>query len=209
MRELEFLPSWYNQNRRCRRIVGWQAYVLLILITCMSTWTIMTHRSVRAAERTLDSVDEQLTQSRADQALLAEKLDLRQKLQAQEELLGSLGHPVEMTRLLQLLDTLMPKQMSLVEFDCTTEEVPRPVVSVAAVKQTTDRKSQMQWDRRLKIRLLGVAPSNSDLAAFVAGLASRPFFEQVALPYSKSVFEGEHELREFSVTFVINLSQIP
>lgn len=207
MRELEFLPAWYHQSRRWRRIVGWQTYGLLLLITALSAWVMVSQRNLRADQQTLDSIEKQLARTRVDQQILAEKLDLRQKLQTQEELLKSLGQQVEMTRLLQALDKLMPPEMSLVEVECNTEETPRPVSTVAAVRNAISRSAPPEMDRRLKVRLLGVAPSNSDLATFVAGLASQPFLEQVALPYSKNVYDSGHVLREFSITFSMNLNQ--
>lgn len=205
MRELEFLPTWYHQRRRNERIVVWQTWVLLALVSGLGTWMFLTHRTVRAAERLHTDVDKKLTQTRAEQQMLDEQLALKQQLQAQEELLASVGYTVEMTRVLEKLDSLMPKQMSLLEFDCTTEDVPRTVASVAAVKKGAEKPKQI-FDRRLRVKILGVAPNNSDIAHFVAGLHAVPFFEQVSYVQSRDVYDAGHVLREFTVTFCVNLN---
>lgn len=205
MREIEFLPSWYPRSRRCRRIVVWQGYGLIVLILAAAVWTFFTQRSIRASERTLAAIETQLERSEVDQRILDQKLSLRQQLQTQEELLASVGYSVEMTRLLQKLDELMPRQMSLIEFECTTEETPRQVATVAAVSKSSE-KAKIQFDRRLRVKLLGVAPSNTEVATFIAGLYTVPFLDQVSYVNSRDVYDSDHKLREFTVTFCINLN---
>lgn len=205
MRELEFVPAWYHQRQRNERIVVWQTWVLLALLSGLGTWTFLTHRTVRAAERLHTDVDRKLTQTRVEQQMLDEQLTLKTQLQAQEELLASVGQSVEMTRILEKLDSLMSKQMSLVDFECTTEDVPRTVASVAAVKKGAERSKQV-FDRRLRVKILGVAPSNSDVASFVAGLHTVPYFEQVSYVHSRDIYDASRVLREFAVTFCVNLN---
>jgi hypothetical protein len=80
------------------------------------------------------------------------------------------------------------------------------VASVAATGRKTSDKQKVEYDRRLRVRLLGVAPNNSDVATFVAGLYQVPYLDQVAYVNSRDVFEDGHRLREFTVTFCVNLN---
>src|SRR5262245_26425847 len=179
MRELEFLPAWYHQTRQRKRVVKLQAWILIVLIVGLGAWLFQSQRNVRAAQMLLGSLKGQLAQSRTEQQLLEEQLHLRKELQAQEQLIASLGYPVEMTRLLQTLDTIMPKEMSMTEFDCDTEEQqqqPQQSTSVASLRPSgTDKQSPGQ-SRRLKVRIVGVVPSDVDLANLLAGLTNVSFF---------------------------------
>lgn len=207
MRELEFLPDWYNQVRRRKRVIAFEGWLLLALILSIGTWLVLAQRNVATAERNLKSLRGQLVQTQSEQRLLEEQLRLRKQLQAQEELIASLGYPVEMTRLLQTLDTLMPREMSLTDFTCETQERTRQAAGVAVARATKDSSNQI--DRTLKVKIVGVAPSDVDLANFLAGLSSVPFFEQVAPTYSSQKMENGHVLREFEVTFYMNLNLQP
>ena len=58
------------------------------------------------------------------------------------------------------------------------------------------------------MRLVGVAPSDVDLANFLTGLTGVPFFDNVAMTYSKDKAQEGHLLREFEVTFSLNLNRM-
>jgi hypothetical protein len=204
MRELEFLPEWYPQISRRKRVIKVQGWIIFTLILALGGWTIHAQRSVSAAQYELLDLKGELAQSVAEQQLLDEQLRLRRELQEQEQLIASLGYPVEMTRLLQTLDGLMPKEMSLTEFDCQTEEQPVANTGVAVARGGAEKSRQM--NRRLKVKLAGVVPSDVDLANLLAGLTNVSFFEQVGLTYSRGKIESGHVYREFEVTFVMNLN---
>ena len=50
MRELEFLPDWYPQARRRRRLVHLQGWLTLLLIAGMGTHLLMADRNIAVAE---------------------------------------------------------------------------------------------------------------------------------------------------------------
>jgi hypothetical protein len=96
----------------------------------------------------------------------------------------------------------MPKEMSLTELNVETQEQPaRPT----SQRQTTNAATEV--DRRLNVRLIGVAPSDVDLANFLTGLTGVPFFENVSMTYSRDKAQSGHLLREFEVTFSLNLNR--
>jgi hypothetical protein len=56
------------------------------------------------------------------------------------------------------------------------------------------------------VRLLGVSPSDVDLANFLAGLTNVPFFQDVAMIRSHDKSDSGHIMREFEVTFGMSLN---
>ncbi len=205
MRELEFLPQWYPRLRRRKRIVALEGWLLFVLIVGLGAWTALVQRNVHGARTSLASLNGQLEQMHAEQRMLDEQLALRKELQAREQLIGSLGFPVEMTRLLQTLDAVMPKEMSLLDFSCETEEQASQSRSIVAGRGATQQPERVE--RRLRVRVTGIAPSDLDLANFLAGLTNTLFFEQVAVTYARDKRDAGHILREFEVTFLMELDQ--
>lgn len=204
MRDLEFLPTWYRQMRQRRRSVIFHAWLLVLLIAGLGGWMGLVNRNVHARELELTSLNDELEQTRAKQKILTKQLELRQELQARAQLVSSLGYPLEMTRLIQTLDGIMPPSMSMTELDCSIEEHQKQTTSVAAVR--AGEKNQ-EMDRKLRVRVRGVSPTGVDLANFLSGLNSIQFFEQAAIKTSRDVVENGHVLREFEVVFLVNLNQ--
>jgi Tfp pilus assembly protein PilN len=159
---------------------------------------------VRAAESRLSNLQDDLNQVHAKQHILSEKLELRKELQAREQLIASIGFPVQITRLLQTLDSVMPREMSLTEFNCQIEEQLR-AAPPAAGRGAADKEQQI--DRRLNVKLAGVTPSDVDLANLLAGLTDVPFFDQVSVTYARSKVESGHVMREFEITFSMSLNR--
>jgi hypothetical protein len=176
---------------------------LALLVCTLTAWSVASHRNLQTKQRALRSLSYDLDQKHTEKKILDEQLSLRQELQQREELISSLGFPVEMTRLLQTLDSVMPKEMSLTLFDCVTEETPRPVTSVAGVKPGTEKERPM--DRRLRIKLQGVTPNDQDIGTLVYGL-QKPFTDQMVLTYSRQKIDSGHKFREFELTFSMQLN---
>lgn len=204
MRELEFLPSWYRQTRRRKRIVAIEGWTFFTLIVCLGSWLFITEQRIGSREVTLGALQHNVDQIHTEKKMLDEQINLRQQLQTREELIASLGYPVEMTRLLHTLESVMPREMTIIDLDCSTKEQVKQVTSVAAVKPAD---KQRQTERRLEVRLQGVTPSDVDLANFVGALTKMSFFQQVNVGYARDKIDAGHVLREFEVTFSLDLDQ--
>jgi hypothetical protein len=206
MRELEFLPDWYHRARRCKRIVVLEVWILLIVATGLGMWTFLARGNLRTKETMVALRQGQLDQTHSEEKMLSVQLGLREELRDREQIIASLGFPVDMTRLLQTLDSVMPKEMSMTDFDCSIEETQKPVTTAIAAAPSQTPPTP-EFDRRLKVKLVAVAPSDVDLANFLAGLTDVPFFDQVGVTYSHYKSDKGHVFREFEVTFSMDLNQ--
>lgn len=202
MREIEFLPSWYPRLAQRKRYLRLQAFACLLVVMGLGLWLILAQYNVRVARGTLNMVDQQLQQSRSDLKTLDEQLALRNQLGVQQQIMARLGLPVEVSRMISQLDVIMPREMSLLDLNVETEELVRQAQGNES-KNNGDRPI----DRRLRIKLLAVAPTDLDLANFLAGLNNVPFFEQASMTFSRDKIDSGHLMREFEVTFCMNLSQ--
>ena len=98
------------------------------------------------------------------------------------------------------LDSLMPKQMSLTQLTLDNEEHVDP----SAIQQA--RGADAAVERRLKIRVQGVCPTDVDLANFMTQLAAVPYFESVNNTYARERTDNSRVMREFELTFNVNLT---
>lgn len=202
MRELEFIPDWYPRLRRHRRLVILQGWMTLAIVAGLGLWLVLAQRNIRSASAAVGALDAQMLQTRTEQQQLDEQLELKKQLIKQEQVIAKLGFPLEMSRLLRTLDEEMPREMSLLEISCTTEETP---VDPAAVAQARATSKDQIVRRRLRVRLVGVTPTDVDLANFLTGLSKYSFLEQVALVRADGTTDRGYLMREFEVTLFISL----
>ena len=201
MRELEFLPSWYTQLRQRRRIVRLESWAFTGLSLAVAGWMVAATCSTRASHAALGSVRTQLNRIYDEKKVLSEQLSLRTELSGRQQVVDAVGRPVEISRVLNTLEKAMAREMSLTDFSCETVEQIRRPVSVAA----TSTPDAGEVERVMKVKVTAVAPSNLDLANFLTSL-NLPFIQNVALSYSRDRIDSGHVMREFEVTFTLNLS---
>jgi len=201
VRELEFLPDWYPQTRRRRRMVILQAWLTLVLIAGMVTWVALKDRNNSQAEHALDLQCAQLAQTYTQLAEV-DKLDsLRRQLRQQEDVISRIGFAVEACKAVNALDDRMPRQMALTGIVLENEE--RTDRSALAARGPNGEPTV---DRRLKVRVQGVCPTDVDLANFMTQLSAVPYFESVNNTYARERTENSRVMREFELTFSVNLT---
>jgi len=204
MREIDFLPPWYAQFLRRKRTVFFQTWVTLGVALGLGLWVFLAERNERSAEGVLDTLSGQIQQT-STQLQQMERLEmLRRQLRQQAEVLTKLGIHVEAGRLISKLSDATPPSLSFLSINIDTDEI--PVQLSAAERATLKEGSKPPVDRRRRVRLQGVAPTDLELATFLTDLNQTSFFERPALTYVKERKEMGHVLREFEVTFSINLN---
>jgi hypothetical protein len=159
-------------------------------------------RTINAADQTAGLLGSELAQSRQQLQKLDDLLALQKRWQGQYQMLQTLGPHVETARLLSRLQTLMPPEMALLEAGIDTSGVaaPRPSRRLARSDESAPRP-------RMNIRLLGVAPTDVDVANFLARLSDVRYVRDVAMTYARDRTESGHLMRQFEVTFSIQLDK--
>jgi hypothetical protein len=106
------------------------------------------------------------------------------------------------------LGELMGTQTFVLELTLDTEESVRTVASppAAAFAGEPAQPAREVVERKLRVKLVGVAPSDVEVANFLAGLSSRSYFDQVAMTYARDRSSEGRLMREFEVAFLINLN---
>lgn len=200
MREIEFLPAWYPITRRRRRLVILQGWLIIIVAGAMSFWTVLNDRNIARDERALAAINAQTAQTDAQLAEMDKLESMRRQWRQQDQILSRLGLYVESCAMMQTIDSLMPRQMSLVGMQIDNEEkADTSVVNLA-------KGAEVPVDRKLKVRVTGVCPTDVDLANFMTQLTTVPFFEQVNISFAREKSENNHVMREFELSFCVNLN---
>ncbi|MFG0274663.1 MAG: PilN domain-containing protein [Phycisphaerales bacterium] len=110
----------------------------------------------------------------------------------------SLVWPVQLGGVIDSVGGLVPESVSLTSVSIT----PRQLRRLGAPSADGSRRN----DSRLAVELRGVALTDLDLAAFLAGLEDHPLFSGVAVDYAREADVSGTPAREFGVTCEIELS---
>ena len=204
MREIEFLPPWYAQFLRRRRTVFFQTWVTVGVALGLGLWIFLADRNQRTAEFVSDSLSGQLQQTNSQLQQMQRLESLRRQLRQQAEVLTKLGIHVESGRLISKLADSMPPSVSLLSLNIDTDEI--PVNLSAAERASLKEGARPPVDRRLRVKLQGVAPTDIEVATFVTELSQVPFFERVTPTNVENMRESGHVFRKFELTFTINLN---
>jgi len=205
MRELEFLPDWYNRLQRRRRAAFLQTWLTLAVAGGVGLWLFSSQRAYHASASELASLQGQVLQSAAQLEQMDRLEALQRQMRKQADLYNRLGAHVESARLLGQLAEVMPETVSLLSLEVETEET--PVQLSGPARAALKDPAQPPVERRLKIKIQGVAPTDVELATFLTELNKVPFFEQVAPTYVKDKHEARHVLRQFEICFTVNLGE--
>jgi Tfp pilus assembly protein PilN len=200
MRDMEFLPAWYPQTRKRRRMVVLQGWLTLLLVAGMGTHLVLSDRNIKTQDKTLSTLRAQFDQTNAQLVEMDKQDIMRQQLRQQEQIVTRLGFHVQACKAVETLDTLMPKQMSLTGVQLENEEK----ASISAIQQA--KNGDVALDRRLKVKIQGVCPTEYDLATFMTELQKVSFFEQINVTYAREKSENGHVMREFEVSFLLSLN---
>jgi Tfp pilus assembly protein PilN len=205
MRELEFLPGWYVRLRKRRRAVFLQLWMTFALAGGAGLWIGLVARNVREASAALTELKGRMKETDAQLEQMDRLENLRRQLRQQAEILASLGDHVDATRLMARLNDALPGNVSLLAIGLEVEE--RPIQVGGAVRLTGNGDpAKVAMERRLKVRVQGVAPTDLELSVFLTELNKTAFFEEVAPAYAKDRKESGHILREFEVNFFVDLT---
>jgi Tfp pilus assembly protein PilN len=204
MRDLEFLPQWYSQLEHRRRTVMLQLWIALALVAGLGLWLTLVKRNQRAAECAMATISGELAQTNTQLQQMDRLESLRRQWRQKAEVLGRLGIHVESGKLIGKLAEALPENVSLLGLNAETEETPLPLSAAAMAALKNPASPPM--DRRLRVRVQGVAPTDVELATFLTELNKVPFLEQVTPTYARDLPESGHILREFEVTFSVNLN---
>lgn len=203
MREVNFLPAWYPNVVRQKKLLTAQAWGTAIIVVGGLAALLAAHRAGAAANNELIASKERAQQMIKQVHQLDEMLDLKKQLVAKQAIVNELGLPVELSRVVAEMGACAPREVTFTELVAITQEHAPATIAERASAATGARLAVPS--RQLALRLRGIAPTESEVTAFYSRLIQRPCLSQVRLVNSNEKVDAEHKMREFEITFSINL----
>jgi hypothetical protein len=202
MKEIDFLPQWYQDGRRRESSVKRQYVALAAMFLIMVTWNAFAVRSISLANAELNRAEPQAREA----AQVCYQFDrmVHQVAGCQRELrrMQALEGRLNVAGVLAELSTLIDGPLALESLEVTAERASEP--------SGADANGLVDAAARFPIVMKGVAQDAPAVAAVLRRIEGSPYFRQVNLaisrnpgPVDRTAPEGLPRAERPAVTFEI------
>jgi hypothetical protein len=215
MKEIDFLPNWYKEDRRRQMSYRTQYFALGGVFVVVIVWNFITTHSVSRATA-------QLSQWRVSQAeaatSLVEYAEIKRQvteLQKRAEVIEEIDSKIDVASILAELSFLIDERIVLSKVEISGEKFidkkqgkPKGGAVVRVASRLSKEKRELPLgDVRFKVVVSGVAAHASDVAGLTTRLENSPYFCLVYLSFSRPTTIGSN--RNSTTDGRIGQSDIP
>lgn len=195
MRELEFLPRWYRQAARQRRLIVVQACATAAVGVALCAWVGVVAHNVSTRRAEIAGIQGQLEKRASQLQTLATLQARREGWADQVRRMNALGLEGEAEQIVHAIDAAMPRGVLLVNLRID------PTLGRGSATTRPTSPDGRASRSGLRVTLEGVAPDERQLAAFLAELSAVPFFGGVTATRSTPSTQEGQAVLQFEVTF--------
>jgi len=205
-KDMSFLPEDYLERRAARRtnMIALTLFVV-VMVVVIGAWFV-TDRQRREVLAQREAVARQFEEEAKKLEQLDELREQKIEMERKAEIAAVLVERLQRSVLLAELINNMPATVSWLSFELETKTLRRAAPPSTALQRAQQRNAAnvanpvpRPPETQSDITLVGVAPTDVQVAEFIAALSSHRAFRNVSLQYSeKSTVQGA-ELRKFEV----------
>ena len=213
---MNFLPEDYVEKRQATRAaIVFIGLLLIVVGGILGAWFVKQHQ----ANQTFEALDQKRGEFEQASKDLAEMQQLQQeksKMMAKAEITTTLMERVRRSDILQELTRLSPKGLSLTNLELKTHEAQqqpsgRPMSDLEKAKRQQEGlplevKAPAQ---EVTLDVVGLAPTDGEVAAYIAALGKSPLLLDVNLLFSEESKKGTDEHAEMQRKFRVEMKINP
>ncbi|HIJ67243.1 MAG TPA: PilN domain-containing protein [Planctomycetes bacterium] len=211
MVKIDFVPNDYTQQRQSSRANFMYLVLFMILMAAVGiTFSILKLRE-QSVKSSLAAVDAKMMMAKGQIAQLEELQTKGKVMMKTMAMAAELLEPVPKSVVLACLTNNIPSGVSLLELNFTSKKtkasVPKPAASQyqAATSAANTEQDSFSHENLFEthIEIKGIAPSDIEVANYIAQLGGAALLTNVALVESKEHKMDETKFREFKLTAML------
>ncbi len=204
MNKVDFLPETIRAKHERRIRIVREGYLLIAMVGCIALLGTVRQGWIRQAEAQLAQVE-----TRADNSQL--QLEHRKNLQRMEadlmirrRIMEDLGSRANALDVMSELEIVTPRTIVLKDIRLETMLVKVPVTEANQNTATqiigSNKAAKFTIERRLRLTVTGLSPTDVDVANFIAQMSASSCFEDVNMGYARNVEYHRRRAREFQAS---------
>lgn len=212
------LPEDYFAKRVARRTNVVCLSLFFVVMTGVVATFFVTGRQWDDIEHRAEQVNAQYAAADQQIAQRTEYNKQRDTMQRKARITAALHEPVPKTRILSDLINDAPAQLSWKTFELTTEvsrQAAAPRTGIERLQQKSNaanQKKKVEQDplailipkTRINVKLVGIAPKDTDVSDYMRALHDNPLFQAVTLNYTEAEKIDDLEMRMFEFVMKVN-----
>ena len=206
----DFLPREYIEHKQDRRMHFAAISLFAVVLTGVVIAFFITRSDWHRVKEIRDQVSIRFEEA-ADQVRIMSELESRQeRISERAELAAALIDRLPRSVLLSEFINRMPEDLGLLEFELTSHLLPPTEVDSNDGPRNKPRRGQTSSEAkadpriepprwRTEISLLGFAPTDVHVSAFLSALNEHPLLKNVSLHFSEEIDLNELSVRQFRI----------
>jgi Tfp pilus assembly protein PilN len=198
MDKIDFLPERIRQQRIRRRSMVRQGYLLTVTVAALVILGVLRQGQISQAKGELASLVDQAREVQRQLAYRGELEHQQADLMIKKRIDDQLGSRVNALEVLAELERLVPESIFLTNLNLEAVELKVPVKMAGGTANNDETRDKVV--KRVRLVFTGIAPTDVDLANFIAQMSAGQIFEDVNMGYSKNVEFRDRIVREFQAS---------
>ncbi|QQE12007.1 PilN domain-containing protein [Planctomycetota bacterium] len=212
-KDMSFLPEDYLEKRVARRTNVICISLFVIVTAAIVATFFITDKQVDDLQKQQLSVNHRYEEAAANLEKLEQLQNQKLEMIHKAEVTCVLVERVPRSRLLAEMTNHMPLSMNLLEFKLETKEEQnsrRARTSLERAKQTQNNKKDAEKqlivvpEKITTIQVVGLAPTDVEVAQFLTALSAHPLFISPLLQFSEETEVVDRKMRRFRITMKLN-----
>jgi len=205
MEYMDFLPERIRIQRARRRSLVRQAYLLGACLLALGILAYVRQGMISSAKGELARTSDRVANVNRQLVMRGELERQQADLMIKKRIDDHLGSRVYALDVLAELERTLPQSIFLTNLAMEAVEIRIPIKpaeqdsnqAVAAGNQPQDKEKVV---KRIRLSVTGLAPTDVDLADFIAQMSAARLFEDVSMGYAKNVEFRGRTVREFQAS---------
>lgn len=207
--QINFLPeSFLRKQKRRGRIVR-EIVLVGAVAGCLFILSGATHARYIRLQQMVSLQEEKASSAQQTAAEVSKMQKLQSELAMQIGIQRRLEAPVTHTKVLAALSHLAPPSITMTDVSMTMD-VPKPTTKPSASKKTDAKASKAAPPPSLtsvRMEVVGLSPSDVEVANFVGTLSENPLFSNVKMRYIRATRSKNIAARQFRIEMEVLLNR--
>lgn len=214
MNEINFLPQSFLESQNSRQRLFREIAILCGMVLIGIALFAGQSGRVMSVRKLTEQKKEELSAAKLRSKEVAKLKTQQQELKLKLAVNEGLSMPLNISSILATIADVLPARMALTEIACSADD---PKLDLTAFKTSKNSKVKKKskstkfvkaQEQLMQIQLMGISPSDVDVANLVGALSASPIFQNVKMRYSKSTRIDKVSAREFRLEMEVSLDCI-
>lgn len=207
--EINFLPESFLRKQKKRGRVAREIILVGVVAGCLFILSGASHARYLRMQQVVSLTEEKANSAQQTSAEVSKMQKQQSELALQIGIQRRLEAPVTHTKVLAALSHLAPPSITMTDVSMAMD-VPKPTVKPPASKKVDAKAAKPAPAPSLtsiRMEIVGLSPSDVEVANFVGSLSENPLFSNVKMRYIRATRSKNFAARQFRIEMEVLLNR--